>query len=269
MCSSIPTQSKLHSEVYEASKAISNRLLPSTSAYHEVIPTLSRSKSDTFRFGLKTARDKRLRLQGTLCKISNLYMALPTFPESDCVKRVSLSARFKISITVPPINDIDVYAHDIGLVAITDEISGGLAGFNVLVGGGMGMTHGSKKTYARLGQVLGFCSPKEICEVAEAIMLVQRDNGDRINRKHARYVSLGRCMLICNSLKYTIDDMGLDEFKRQVEERFGKSLSAPRGHAPFTKNIDDFTGWIRGDDGLYSHTIFIENGILFLSDALS
>ena len=62
------------------------------------------------------------------------------------------------------------------------------------------------------------------------------------------------------SLKYTIDDMGLEEFKCQVEERLGRNLAAPRSHAPFTKNIDDFSGWAKGDDGLYSHTIFIENG---------
>ena len=94
--------------------------------------------------------------------------------------------RFKISIAVPPVNDTDVYAHDIGLIAIADESTGRLSGFNVLIGGGMGMTHGSKKTYARLGQDLGFCLPNEVSEVAEAVMLVQRDNGDRKNRKHAR-----------------------------------------------------------------------------------
>jgi sulfite reductase (NADPH) hemoprotein beta-component len=94
--------------------------------------------------------------------------------------------RFKITIAVPPVNDTDVYAHDIGLIAIASESTGGLLGFNVLVGGGMGMTHGSKKTYARLGQDLGFCLPNEVSEVAEAVMLVQRDNGDRTNRKHAR-----------------------------------------------------------------------------------
>ena len=82
-------------------------------------------------------------------------------------------------------NDTDVYAHDIGLIAIEND-QGGLDGFNVLVGGGMGMTHGSKKTYARLGQLLGFCGPRQVSKVAEAIMLVQRDNGDRTNRKHAR-----------------------------------------------------------------------------------
>ena len=79
-----------------------------------------------------------------------------------------------------------MYAHDIGLIAIQDTETGGLAGFNVLIGGGMGMTHGNQKTYARLGQLLGFCTPTEVTKVAEAIVLVQRDNGDRTNRKHAR-----------------------------------------------------------------------------------
>lgn len=97
-----------------------------------------------------------------------------------------LTGRFKVTIAVPPINDTDVYAHDIGLIAIKNEDSRSLEGFNVLIGGGMGMTHGSKKTYARLGQLLGFCKPNEVSEVAEAVMLVQRDNGDRTNRKHAR-----------------------------------------------------------------------------------
>jgi len=60
--------------------------------------------------------------------------------------------------------------------------------------------------------------------------------------------------------------MGLDEFKRQVEERLGREISKPRKHQPFTKNIDDFSGWARGDDGLHSHTIFIENGRLLLGD---
>ena len=87
-------------------------------------------------------------------------------------------------------NDTDVYAHDIGLIAIKDEATGGLAGFNVLIGGGMGMTHSNKKTYARLGQLLGVCTPQEVAKVCESVMLVQRDNGDRKNRKHARYETL-------------------------------------------------------------------------------
>ena len=132
------------------------------------------------------AQGKRLRSLAKPCRISNLCTVQHTYLESISLAPATLICRFKISIAVPPINDTDVYAHDIGLIAVADESTGSLSGFNVLVGGGMGMTHGSKKTYARLGQLLGFCHPKEVSEVAEAIMLVQRDNGDRKNRKHAR-----------------------------------------------------------------------------------
>ena len=70
------------------------------------------------------------------------------------------------------------------------------------------------------------------------------------------------------SLKYTIDDMGIEEFKRQVELRFGRALSKPRKHRPFTKNIDDFSGWVKGDDGMYSQTLFIENGNYMVKDII-
>jgi len=204
--------------------------------------------------------ERRPKWQEMLCKTLNRSMVQHISLESGyCFHTVYLTLRFKITIAVPPVNDTDVYAHDIGLIAIKDEDSGSLVGFNVLVGGGMGMTHGSKKTYARLGEPLGFCVPKEVSEVAEAIMLVQRDNGDRTNRKHARYL-LPRRFYDLYSLKYTIDDMGLDEFRRQVEERLGRRIEQPRAHQPFIKNIDDFSGWAQGDDGLYSHTVFIENG---------
>jgi sulfite reductase (NADPH) hemoprotein beta-component len=136
-------------------------------------------------------RERKHKLLEMLCKISSPFMGLPIFQESmNCIYSNSwLTIRFKITIAVPPVNDTDVYAHDIGLIAIQDENTGGLAGFNVLIGGGMGMTHGSKKTYARLGQLLAFSTPKDVSEVCEAVMLVQKDNGDRTNRKHARYMS--------------------------------------------------------------------------------
>jgi sulfite reductase beta subunit-like hemoprotein len=135
-------------------------------------------------------RERKPKSLEMLCRISSPFMGLPIFQGSKDLPiiRQLTNVRFKITIAVPPVNDTDVYAHDIGLIAIKDESTGGLAGFNVLIGGGMGMTHGSKKTYARLGQLLGFSTPKDVSEVCEAVMLVQRDNGDRSNRKHARYL---------------------------------------------------------------------------------
>jgi sulfite reductase (NADPH) hemoprotein beta-component len=86
--------------------------------------------------------------------------------------------QFKIAVAVPPINDVDVFANDVGFIAIVNEC-GKLEGFNVTAGGGMGVTHGNKKTYPRTGNVLGFVTPEQGRAVAEKIMLVQRDNGNR------------------------------------------------------------------------------------------
>jgi sulfite reductase (NADPH) hemoprotein beta-component len=86
--------------------------------------------------------------------------------------------QYKIAVAVPPSNDVDVFANDVGFIAIVDE-SGELTGFNVTAGGGMGVTHGNKKTYPRVGDVLGFCTIEQGHDVAEKIMLVQRDNGNR------------------------------------------------------------------------------------------
>jgi sulfite reductase (NADPH) hemoprotein beta-component len=86
--------------------------------------------------------------------------------------------QFKIAIAVPPINDVDVFANDVGYIAIADS-NGKLVGYNVTAGGGMGVTHSMKKTYPRIGDVLGFCTPDQVNAIAEAIMLTQRDNGNR------------------------------------------------------------------------------------------
>lgn len=83
-----------------------------------------------------------------------------------------------MAVAVPPTNDVDIFTNDVGFIAIVDE-AGHLAGFNVTAGGGMGVTHGNKKTYPRLGDVIGFCTVEQGKEVAETIMLVQRDNGNR------------------------------------------------------------------------------------------
>ena len=88
-------------------------------------------------------------------------------------------SKFKIAVAVPPSNDVDVFSNDVGFIAIVDE-KDELAGFNVTAGGGMGVTHGNKKTYPRTADVLGFCTVEQGKDVAEKIMLVQRDNGNRV-----------------------------------------------------------------------------------------
>ncbi|CAM0135295.1 Sulfite reductase [NADPH] subunit beta [Umbelopsis sp. WA50703] len=155
-----------------------------------------------------------------------------------------LPRKFKIVIAVPPNNDVDIFAHDLGFIAIINDDKT-LAGFNVTVGGGMGMTHGNKKTYPRPASIIGFCTVDQAINVAEKVMTTQRDYGDRTNRKHAR-------------LKYTIDDRGLDWFKGEVETRLGYKLAEERPYE-FTDNADRY-GWTKGLGDKWHFGMFIENG---------
>ncbi|KAF2719072.1 thiamine diphosphate-binding protein [Polychaeton citri CBS 116435] len=231
MCSSLPEMSDLHREAHASAKLISDHLLPSTTAYHEIW------LSDMDESG----KTNKTQIAGDAVQdFEPLYG--PTY----------LPRKFKITIAVPPHNDTDVYAHDIGLIAIKGA-DGKLEGFNVLAGGGMGATHNMKKTYPQTGRMFGYV-PKEIVHLAcEKIMLVQRDNGDRKNRKHAR-------------LKYTIDDLGVEVFKGKVEDLLAEDdrtngvnkFEEPRKFH-FDSNIDTF-GWQTDEHGLHHFTMFIENG---------
>jgi sulfite reductase (NADPH) hemoprotein beta-component len=155
-----------------------------------------------------------------------------------------LPRKFKTVVAVPPSNDVDVFAQDLGFIAITDQ-AGDVVGYNVTVGGGMGMTHGEPETYPRTADVMGFCTPAQAVDVAEKVVLVQRDFGDRANRKHAR-------------LKYTIEDRGLDWFRAEVEQRLGYALEPAR---PFHfEDTGDRYGWTKDDAGNWHYTLFIENG---------
>lgn len=219
MCSSLPEMSELHREAHAASKKISDHLLPATTAYHEI--------------WLKDENDKNVQVAGDAVQdFEPMYG--PTY----------LPRKFKITIAVPPHNDTDVYAHDIGLIAIKGD-DGKLQGFNVLAGGGMGVTHNMKKTYPQIGRMFGYCNKDDIHIACEKIMLVQRDNGDRKNRKHAR-------------LKYTIDDMGVENFRSEVEKLWGQKFEEPRKFH-FDSNIDTF-GWQKDEKGMNHFTMFIENG---------
>ncbi|KAJ7694999.1 hypothetical protein B0H14DRAFT_3042856 [Mycena olivaceomarginata] len=212
-CSSIPTLSKLHEQVYHFAKSVSEHLIPRTTAYHEIW------------------LDKKLVAGEALKDFEPLY------------GEFYLPRKFKIAVAVPPSNDVDVFSNDLGFIAVVEN--GQLSGFNVTIGGGMGVTHGNKKTYPRIGDIIGFCTIEQGKYVAEQVMLVQRDHGNRADRKNAR-------------LKYTIDRMGLDVYKNEVEKRLGYTLGPAR---PFTfdRNIDDF-GWAVGENGRHHFMLFIENG---------
>lgn len=214
MCNPNPYQSSVHEQVYEWAKKISDHLDPRTRAYHEI--WLDEEKVIDSRDDVE---------------------------QEPIYGPVYLPRKFKIGIAVPPSNDVDVFSQDLGLIAIEED--GKLLGFNVAVGGGMGMTHGDPKTYPQIGRVIGFVTPDQVVETAEKIVTIQRDYGDRSVRKHARF-------------KYTIDDRGLDWLVTELHDRLGWKLQEARPYH-FEHNGDRY-GWVKGTNNRWHFTLFIQNG---------
>jgi sulfite reductase (NADPH) hemoprotein beta-component len=161
-----------------------------------------------------------------------------------------LPRKFKIGIAIPPLNDIDVYSQDLALIAIIEN--GELVGFNAGIGGGMGATHGDPATYPRLADIIGFVRPENLIALAETVIGVQRDWGDREERKHAR-------------LKYTVDTYGLDVMKAEIEKRLGFALEPARDFH-FDHNGDRY-GWVEGHAGRWHLTLQVESGRLLDTEA--
>lgn len=212
ICTPLTEATEVHRQANDVAHAISDQLVPRTRAYHD------------------------LWLNGE-------HVATSKGDEEPIYGPTYLPRKFKIAIAIPPWNDVDVFANDLGYIAI--ERDGALAGFNVAVGGGLGASHGDPATYPRLATVLGFCTPEQAVAVAEQVVCIQRDYGDRRERKHAR-------------LKYTLDDHGVDWFKSELETRLGFALD-PEAPYEFAHNGDRF-GWHRDPDGLWSLTLFIPGG---------
>ncbi|KAF3991089.1 hypothetical protein FT663_01788 [Candidozyma haemuli var. vulneris] len=237
MVSALPGNAKVHRQVAQAGSEISEHLLPSTTAYHEI---WLEGPDDGDKAGYKEAWENKKggpKLKKTMVAGNALVDHEPLYGPT------YLPRKFKIVITVPPYNDVDVYAHDIGLIAIVENDE--VIGFNLLAGGGMGSTHNNVKTYPRTGSMFGFVPRDKINQACENVMLVQRDFGDRTNRKHAR-------------LKYTIDDIGVEEFKAKVEEYWGDKFEEPK-QFEIKSNIDYF-GWVKDEEGYNHFTAFVENG---------
>lgn len=211
LCTPNPIESEVHQEAYEWAKKISEHLLPKTRAYAEI--WLDEEKVET------TEHDEPI--------LGKSY----------------LPRKFKTTVVVPPQNDIDVHANDLNFVAISEN--GQLIGFNVLVGGGLAMTHGDKATYPRKADDFGFIAAEHTLAVAEAVVTTQRDWGNRVNRKNAK-------------TKYTLDRVGIDVFKAEVEKRAGVSFAQSRPYE-FTDRGDRI-GWVKGIDNKHHLTVFIENG---------
>lgn len=212
VCAAHPKQSAVHEEIFAYADKISQMLKPKTRAYYEIW-------LDEEKISEKTEED-------------------PLYQDR------YLPRKFKIGIGIPPNNDIDVLINDIGLIAIVENNE--LKGFNIAVGGGLSSTHGNPEHYPRLATVIGFTGTEEkTLQVIYEILTVQRDFGDRSDRKKAR-------------LKYTVDRLGVEVFKKEVEKRVGFQLEEAR---PFSfDDRKDYYGWTQNHEGLWYYTAFLENG---------
>jgi sulfite reductase (NADPH) hemoprotein beta-component len=221
MCNPNPDQSDIHSEVFKWSQQLSDDLLPRTRAYHEL-----------------WLDEEKVAGTPEVDEVEPMYGAL------------YLPRKFKIGVAVPPSNDVDIFSQDLGFIAIVEDKK--LVGFNVIIGGGMGMSHGDKETYPQLAKVIGFCKPEQVYDVAEKIITIQRDYGNRSVRKNARF-------------KYTVDRLGLETVVAELENRLGWSLEeAKQFH--FDHNGDRY-GWVKGVKGRWHFTLFVQGGrIIDLDD---
>jgi sulfite reductase (NADPH) hemoprotein beta-component len=212
ICAAHPKQSPVHAQIFAYADKISEMLKPKTRAYYEIW-------LDEEKLSEKTEED-------------------PLYQDR------YLPRKFKVGIGIPPNNDVDVLINDLALIAIVENDE--LKGFNIAIGGGLSSTHGNPEHYARLATVIGFTDTEEkTLKVIYEILTVQRDFGDRSDRKKAR-------------IKYTVDRLGVDVFKKEVEKRVGFELEEAK---PFTFNErKDLYGWEQNHEGLWYYTVFLENG---------
>ncbi|RYY27529.1 MAG: NADPH-dependent assimilatory sulfite reductase hemoprotein subunit [Chitinophagaceae bacterium] len=213
VCTSHPQESPIHKEVFDYADKISTMLMPKTRAYYEI--WLDDEK-------IVDKKDE----------------------EDPLYQDRYLPRKFKIGLAIPPNNDVDVLANDLGLIAIIENDQ--LKGFNIAVGGGLSTTHGNPDTYARLGTVIGFTDTEEkTLKAVYEVLTVQRDFGNRSDRKLAR-------------LKYTVDKLGVDRFREELEKRTGFKLEKP---APYSfTHRKDLYGWKKNHQGLWYYTVLVENG---------
>jgi sulfite reductase (NADPH) hemoprotein beta-component len=211
-----PAYTKAREQVYADCKKVALALAPQTKAYHSIW-------IDGVQLKLDDAENKNF--------VDPLY------------GKTYLSRKFKVAFVIPPVNDLDVFTNDIGLIAIVENDQ--LIGYNIAVGGGMGRTHGNEQTFPRLADVLGFFTPDKLVDVAKAVLTIHRDFGDRTDRKHAR-------------LKYVVAERGVDWTRAEIEKRAGLTF-APAKPYKFT-TTSDLYGWNRAVDGSWFLGLFVETG---------
>src|SRR6266446_4022081 len=209
-----PATSPLVDEVLEEARKLSSALSPRTPAYHGI---------------WLDGQELDLNSETRASFVDPLY------------GKCYLPRKFKTAFAIPPLNDIDIFTNDLGFVVIAEN--GRLVGYNLLAGGGMGMSHGNAHTFPRLADVIGFLAPEHLEAAAKAVITIHRDFGDRTNRKHAR-------------LKYVLEDRGVEWFRTEVEQRAGLKLAPAR---PFTFiHQGDLLGWRQQTNGNYFLGLFVE-----------
>ena len=229
LCTSNPVESSLHEEAYEWAKKISEHLLPKTRAYAEI-----------------WLDGEKLHSTENFAEATPLADAVKSGDATEPVLGKNyLPRKFKTTVVIPPHNDVELHANDLNFVAIGEN--GKLVGFNVLVGGGLSMEHGNTKTYPNTAVEFGFVPLEKTLDAAAAVVSVQRDWGNRTDRKNAK-------------THYTIERVGKDVFIEEVENRMGTKFEPIRPYA-FTSRGDRI-GWVQGEDKKWHLTLFIENGRL-------
>lgn len=222
MAAPTPATSSLVDLVQQHAREVSDALLPKTRAYHEIwvegVPLNLQEEDKNF--------------------VDPLY------------GKTYLPRKFKVAFAIPPNNDVDVFTNDLGFIAIAEN--GKLLGYNLIAGGGLGMSHGNVQTYPRMGDVIGFFTPDKLIEASKGVLMIHRDFGDRTNRKHAR-------------LKYVLEERGVEWFRNELETRVGFKFEPARAYK-FSKQGDVY-GWHQQLDGNYFLTLFVENGRIKDTDA--
>ncbi|MHB8519441.1 MAG: NADPH-dependent assimilatory sulfite reductase hemoprotein subunit [Limisphaerales bacterium] len=211
-----PATSPLVDQVAAIARELSNQLAPATPAYHKI---------------WIDGQPLNLNDEATKSFVDPLY------------GKLYLPRKFKTAFVIPPLNDIDIFTNDLGYVVIAEHDR--LLGYNLLAGGGMGMSHGNAQTFPRLADVVGFLPPEQLEAATKAAITIHRDFGDRTNRRHAR-------------LKYVLEARGVDWFRAELEQRAGIKL-APARPFKFTRQ-GDLLGWHAQTDGNYFLGLFVENG---------
>lgn len=233
MCSPCPYNGDpVHEQMYELAGELVKQLNPRTRAYHQIWLT-DEATGESIDVGEVGAFPS--------------HSAGPSTPGDDPVEpiygKTYLPRKFKLAIGLPGDNSVDVYVNDIGLIAICENWK--VVGYNMVVGGSFGVTPSAKKTFPAVALPMCYIEANRVVDLCIAIVKVQRDFGNRSDRKVAR-------------MKYLIHDWGLDRFKSKVEEYFGDSL-APLKPVPI-HGFDDGMGWHEQGDGLLFYGLNVENG---------